>query len=499
LFKSIATEKWPVAKADVRGNLKRIIMKKLLIFKMFLVILLMLSGCSVGPDYKRPDAPVPSSYKELKGWREALPRDQEIRTKWWEAFGDPILNSLAEQVNVSNQSIALAESQYRQAQALVKLARANYVPTVSAGAAYTRSLPSGTTGTNGIVNQNQVSLSAAWELDLWGKVRRQVESSKASAEASFADLQAMRLSMQTELALSYFQLQILDAQKKNLEEAVTAYEKALELTSNRYNAGVVAKADVAAAQTQLKSTQAQAIDVGVQRAQLEHAIATLIGKPPADFSLAPVTITLPQIKIPVALPSDLLERRPDIASAERKMAAANAQIGVAKAAYYPTISLSGALGYASSELATLFTSPSFFWAIGPMALSATLLDGGARMAQTEQVMAAYDGTVAFYRQTVLTGFQNVEDNLAALRILAEEAQMQEQAVNSAHESVTLTTNQYKSGIVSYLNVVTTQIIALNNERAAINISGQRLSAAVLLIKALGGGWSTQEVSGGDKK
>jgi efflux transporter, outer membrane factor (OMF) lipoprotein, NodT family len=474
-------------------------MKKLLIFKMFLVILLMLSGCSVGPDYKRPDAPVPSSYKELKGWREALPRDQEIRTKWWEAFGDPILNSLAEQVNVSNQSIALAESQYRQAQALVKLARANYVPTVSAGAAYTRSLPSGTTGTNGIVNQNQVSLSAAWELDLWGKVRRQVESSKASAEASFADLQAMRLSMQTELALSYFQLQILDAQKKNLEEAVTAYEKALELTSNRYNAGVVAKADVAAAQTQLKSTQAQAIDVGVQRAQLEHAIATLIGKPPADFSLAPVTITLPQIKIPVALPSDLLERRPDIASAERKMAAANAQIGVAKAAYYPTISLSGALGYASAELATLFTSPSFFWAIGPMALSATLLDGGARMAQTEQVMAAYDGTVAFYRQTVLTGFQNVEDNLAALRILAEEAQMQEQAVNSAHESVTLTTNQYKSGIVSYLNVVTTQIIALNNERAAINISGQRLSAAVLLIKALGGGWSTQEVSGGDKK
>jgi NodT family efflux transporter outer membrane factor (OMF) lipoprotein len=474
-------------------------MKKLLIFKMFLVILLMLSGCSVGPDYKRPDAPVPSSYKELKGWREALPRDQEIRTKWWEAFGDPILNSLAEQVNVSNQSIALAESQYRQAQALVKLARANYVPTVSAGAAYTRSLPSGATGTDGIVNQNQVSLSAAWELDLWGKVRRQVESSKASAEASFADLQAMRLSMQTELALSYFQLQILDAQKKNLEEAVTAYEKALELTSNRYNAGVVAKADVAAAQTQLKSTQAQAIDVGVQRAQLEHAIATLIGKPPADFSLAPVTITLPQIKIPVALPSDLLERRPDIASAERKMAAANAQIGVAKAAYYPTISLSGALGYASSELATLFTSPSFFWAIGPMALSATLLDGGARMAQTEQVMAAYDGTVAFYRQTVLTGFQNVEDNLAALRILAEEAQMQEQAVNSAHESVTLTTNQYKSGIVSYLNVVTTQIIALNNERAAINISGQRLSAAVLLIKALGGGWSTQEVSGGDKK
>jgi NodT family efflux transporter outer membrane factor (OMF) lipoprotein len=474
-------------------------MKKILILKMLLVVLLVISGCSVGPDYKRPDAPVSSSYKELKGWREALPRDQEIRTKWWEAFGDPILNSLAEQVNVSNQSIDLAESQYRQAQALVQLARANYFPTLNAGAAYTHSLPSGGGGTSSIVNEHQVSLNAAWEVDLWGKVRRQVEGSTASAEASFADLQAMRLSMQAELALNYFQLRILDAQKKNLEEAVAAYGKALELTSNRYNAGVVAKADVAAAQTQLKSTQAQAIDVGVQRAQLEHAIAILTGKPPADFSLTPVTFAPTQIKIPVGIPSDLLERRPDIASAERKMAAANAQIGVAKAAYYPSISLSGSLGYASAELASLFTSPSFFWAIGPMALAATLFDGGARKAQTEQAMAAYDGTVAFYRQTVLTGFQNVEDNLAALRILDEEAQMQEQAVNYAHESVTLTTNQYRAGIVSYLNVVTTQIIALTNERAAISISGQRLNAAVLLVKALGGGWSASAAPGVTQK
>jgi NodT family efflux transporter outer membrane factor (OMF) lipoprotein len=473
-------------------------MKKLLILQILLVVLLITSGCSVGPDYKRPDAPVPSSYKELKDWREALPRDQEIKTNWWEAFGDSTLNSLAEQVNVSNQSIALAESQYRQARALVQLARANYFPTVTAGASYTRSGGPADAGYS-TVDQHQVSLNAAWEVDLWGKVRRQVESSTASAEASFADLQAMRLSMQAELALNYFQLRILDAQKKNLEEAVTAYVKALELTQNRYNAGVAAKADVAAAQTQLKSTQAQAIDVGVQRAQLEHAIAILIGKPPADFSLAPVTYVGPQIKIPVAIPSDLLERRPDIASAERKMAAANAQIGVAKAAYYPSISLSGSLGYASAELASLFTSPSFFWAIGPMALAATLFDAGARKAQTEQAMAAYDGTVAFYRQTVLTGFQDVEDNLAALRILDEEAQMQEQAVNSAHESVTLTTNQYRAGIVSYLNVVTAQTIALTNERAAITISGQRLNAAVLLIKALGGGWSTSESPGGNQK
>jgi NodT family efflux transporter outer membrane factor (OMF) lipoprotein len=468
-------------------------MKKLLIFKILLVILVVISGCSVGPDYKRPDAPVPSSFKELKGWREALPRDQEIRTKWWEAFDDSILNSLEEQVTVSNQSIALAESQYRQAQALVQLARANYFPTIGASAAFTRSQPAG--NTTDIVNQHEVSLNATWEVDLWGKVRRQVESSKASAEASFADLQAMRLSMQAELALNYFQLRILDAQKKNLEDAVSAYGKALELTQNRYKAGVVAKADVAAAQTQLKSAQAQAIDVGVQRAQLEHAIAILTGKPPADFSLTPVIFVQPQIKIPVAIPSDLLERRPDIASAERKMAAANALVGVAKAAYYPTLSLSGSLGYASSELASLFTSPSFFWALGPTALAATLFDGGARKAQTEQAMAAYDGTVAFYRQTVLAGFQDVEDNLAALRILDEEAQSQELAVKSARESVILTTNQYKAGIVSYLNVVTVQTIALTNERSAINISGQRLNAAVLLVKALGGGWSALEAHG----
>jgi NodT family efflux transporter outer membrane factor (OMF) lipoprotein len=467
---------------------------------MFLsVLLLVISGCAVGPDYKRPDAPVPSSFKELKGWREALPRDQEIRTKWWEAFGDSILNTLAEQVNdVSNQSIALAESQYRQAQALVQLARANYFPTVAAGASYTRSGGPADAGYS-TVDQHQVSLNAAWEVDLWGKVRRQVESSTATAEASFADLQAMRLSMQAELALNYFQLRTLDAQKQNLEEAVGAYGKALDLTQNRYTAGVAAKADVAAAQTQLKSTQAQAIDVGVQRAQLEHAIAILTGKPPADFSLAPVTFAPPQIKIPVGIPSDLLERRPDIASAERKMAAANAQIGVAKAAYYPSLSLSGSLGYASADLASLFTSPSFFWALGPMTLAATLFDAGARKAQTEQAMAAYDGTVAFYRQTVLTGFQDVEDNLAALRILDEEAQMQEQAVNSAHESVTLTTNQYRAGFVSYLNVVTAQTIALTNERAAITIGGQRLTAAVLLVKALGGGWSVPETPGGNQK
>jgi NodT family efflux transporter outer membrane factor (OMF) lipoprotein len=462
-------------------------MKKIFVLTIVLAVLI---GCSVGPDYRRPDVTVPANFKELKGWREAQPRDQEIRTKWWETFGDSILNSLEEQVNVSNQSVALAESQYRQAQAQVQLARANYFPTLSAGASYTGSAQAG--DAYNTVNQHQVALNASWELDVWGKVRRQVEAGTAAAEASFADLQAMRLSMQAQLALNYFQLRTLDAEKKNFEDVVVAYSKALELTQNRYNAGVAAKSDVVQAQTQLKTTQAQAIDIGVQRAQFEHAIASLIGKAPADFSLAPAEIKLPQLKIPVSLPSDLLERRPDIASAERRMAAANAQIGVAKAAYYPSLTLSGSLGYQSATLASLLTTPSFFWALGPMAMAATLFDGGARQAQTKQALAAYDGTVAFYRQNVLTGFQEVEDNLAALRILDEEAQMQEQAVNAARESVALTTNQYKAGIVNYLNVVTAQTIALTNERTAISISGQRRNAAVLLVKALGGGWNVAD-------
>ena len=465
-------------------------MNKMLKFKVLLAFLAAILGCSVGPDYQRPTAPLPASYRELTGWREALPRDQEIGLKWWEVFGDPELNALAEQVNVSNQSIAVAESQYRQARAAVQLVRAGYFPTLGAGAAFTRQKTAGNVGST--FNQHQVSLNASWEIDLWGKVRRQVESSSASAEASFADLQAMRLSMQTELALNYFQLRTLDAQKKNFDEAVKAYEKALELTQNRYRAGVAAKADVEAARTQLKSTEAQATDIGVQRAQLEHAIALLIGKPPADFSLSLASPVLTRVKIPVALPSDLLERRPDIAAAERMMAAANAQIGVAKAAYYPSISLSGSVGYASAALASLFTTPSFFWALGPMAVTATIFDGGARQAQTEGAKAAYDGAVASYRQAVLMGFQEVEDNLAALRILDEEMQFQEEAIKSARESVRLTTNQYKAGIVSYLNVVTAQTIALTNERNGIGITGQQLKAAVLLIKGLGGGWVASE-------
>jgi len=460
----------------------------LLTAAVMVMALLGLSACSVGPDYVKPQTQVPAAYKEMKGWKLASPQDGIARGKWWKMFGDPVLDELTAQVNVSNQTIILAEAQYRQAAAQVRLARANYFPTVGADAAYQRSR--GPSTGNEISNVHQLSLGASWELDIWGKVRRQVEAGTAIAQASSADLEAMRLSMQTELVLNYYQLRMIDEQKKNLDNAVAAYAKVLMLTENRYQAGVVAKADVVQARTQLKSTEAQAIDLGIYRAQLEHAIAILIGKPPADFTLPTAEFRWPEILIPVGIPSELLERRPDIASAERRMAAANAQIGVAKAAYYPSLTLSGSLGYQGAELANLFTSPHFFWAIGPMVAAATLFDGGARRAKTDQARAAYDSAVAYYRQTVLAAFQDVEDNLAALRILKEEAEVQDQAVGSARESVRLTTNQYKAGTVSYLSVAVVQTAALANERTAISISAQRLRAAALLVKALGGGWST---------
>ncbi|MRR51440.1 MAG: efflux transporter outer membrane subunit [Rhodocyclaceae bacterium] len=448
---------------------------------------LLLCSCSVGPDYVRTKTDAPAVYKELKGWKVAAPQDEIARGKWWEIFGDPVLDHLAAQINVSNQSIALAESQYRQAAAQVRLARSNYFPVVGTDAAYQRSR--GPATGNEIANVHQLSLNASWELDIWGKVRRQVEAGTAAAAASLADLEAMRLSLQTELVLDYYQLRMIDEQKKNLDRSIAAYEKVLKLTEHRFRAGVAAKADVVQAQTQLKSTQAQAIDLGIFRAELEHAIAILIGKPPARFSLPAAEFAWPQITIPVGLPSELLERRPDIAAAERRMAAANAQIGVAKAAYYPTLTLSGSLGYQGAELANLFTSPHFFWAIGPLVAAATIFDGGARAAKTDQARAAYEGAVANYRQTVLTAFQGVEDNLAALRILEEEAKVQDEAVGAARESVRITTNQYQAGTVSYLSVAVVQTAALANERTAISISGQRMRAAALLVKALGGGWS----------
>ena len=454
---------------------------------------LLLLGCTVGPDYVRPDVETPAAFKE--GWKQAEPRDHENRGKWWEAFRDPLLNGLQEQVDISNQNLAKAEAQFRQASALVESARAAYFPTVTGGVSTTRSRSSSTTVaqpssvpvSRGVVTSHNLPFNAAWEADVWGKISRTVEANLAGAQASAADLEAARLSAQAQLAQNYFQLRALDAQQQLLEDTVAAYERSLQLTQNRYTAGVVAKADVVQAQTQLKTTQAQAIDVGVQRAQLEHAIALLVGKPASSFSIPRAPLSAAPPRVPAALPSELLERRPDIAAAERRVAAANAQIGVTKAAFFPSFTLSAGTGFQSATMAQWLTAPSRFWSIGP-AISLPIFDGGLRRVLNDQAIAAYDATVAAYRQTVLAGFQEVEDNLAAMRILEQEASVQEEALKSARQSVELTTNQYKAGTVSYLNVIAVQTTALGNERTAVDILNRRLAASVLLVKALGGGW-----------
>jgi len=454
--------------------------------------LLLLTGCTVGPDYVRPDVQKPAAYKEANGWKVAQPQDAIARGKWWEMYGDFELNALMGQVQIANLNVAQAEAAYRQARAVAQAARAAYFPTISVGASITRSAQSETLGRAlpsqlGTVTDYLLPVDLTWELDLWGRVRRNVESQQAAAQASAADFENIQLSAQAELAQDYFLLRALDTQKQLLDASVAAYEKSLQLTKNRYAGGVASRADVAQEETQLRTTQAQAIDVTVQRAQLEHAIAILIGKPPSEFTLPPATLAALQPPVPPGVPSTLLERRPDVAAAERRIAAANAQIGVAIAAYYPTVTLGASFGFETSDASRWLEWPSHFWSIGP-SISETVFDAGLRRAQTAQARAIYDQNVAFYRQTVLTGFKEVEDNIAALRILEEEARVQADAVRSAEESVSLTTNQYKAGIVSYLNVVIAQAAALNNEQTAVSIQNRRLAASVLLIKALGGGW-----------
>jgi NodT family efflux transporter outer membrane factor (OMF) lipoprotein len=335
-------------------------------------------------------------------------------------------------------------------------------------------------------------VDVSWEIDVWGRIRRLVESSRAGVQASAADLQNARLSAQTELAQDYFELRALDAQKRLLDDSVADFQKSLDLTRNQYAAGIVSRADVLLAETQLKTTQAQAIDVGVQRAQLEHAIALLVGKTPSEVSVSVLALSTQPPAIPLGLPSQLLERRPDIAAAERRVAEANAQIGVAEAAYFPTVSLGAAGGFESSTFAKWISAPSRFWSVGPT-ITETVFDGGLRRAQTAEARAVYDASVALYRETVLAGFQQVEDNIAALRILENEAQVQDEAVKAAQQTVVVTTNQYKAGIISYLNVIVAQTAALSNERTAINILGNRLNGSVLLIKALGGGWDASSL------
>jgi NodT family efflux transporter outer membrane factor (OMF) lipoprotein len=478
------------------------------------------AGCMVGPDYRRPPAAVPAAWKEAPpvDWKLAEPRDQLRRGKWWEAFGDPQLNALEEQVSSGNQSVAQAEAQFRAARAAAAVARGALFPTVTAGASVDNSRSpvsrggtagttggsggSGSTGTGstsggstGSVTVFQVPVDLSYELDAWGKVRRQVESSVANAQASAADLETVRLSMQAELAADYFELHGLDAQRQLLDSTVSAYLTALNLTTNRYQQGIASGVDVAQAQTQLETTRAQSIDLGVQRAALEHAIAMLTGRPPAELTIPPAPIGVTPPAIPPALPSELVERRPDVAAAERRAAAANAQVGVAQAAYFPTFSLTASAGFESTKLAKLFTWPSRFWSLGAAAVE-TVFNGGARRAATEQAKANYDAAAAGYRQSALAAFQQVEDNLSALRVLSDEAAQQAAAVAAAEHSLALANNRYQGGVTSYLEVITAENAALGNERAAVDILTRRMTAAVNLVKALGGGWRSEDLPAG---
>ena len=441
---------------------------------------LAVAGCMVGPDYVRPAAPAPAAYKEMQGWKAAQPQDTAPRGKWWLVFRDPDLDALEAQVDLGNQSIQAAAARVREAQAATDAARAGLFPGVGAGASAGRS--SRTTGSPSVANAYNAALDVSWEVDLWGRVRRGVEASAATAQASTADLAAATLSAQALLAQSYFLLRVQDAQIALLRDTAAGYEKSLQLTKNQYAAGIVARGDVAQAEAQLKSTQAQVYDAAISRAQFEHAIAVLVGKPPAELAIVPKSLAAVFPVIPVALPSELLERRPDIAAAERRTAAANAQIGVAQAAFYPSLSLSAGGGLQSSALGDLLSLPSRYWALGA-GLAQTIFDAGLRSAQKAQAVAAYDETVANYRGTVLTAFQEVEDNLVALSLLEQEAAVQAEAVAAARQSVTIATNQYKAGIATYIAVVVLQAGALSNERTELAILARRLSASVGLIDA----------------
>lgn len=462
---------------------------------------LLLAGCAVGPDYKRPDAPVTEAFKEATDtttdanawrgdWKTAEPQDAVARADWWTVFGDPQLDALMSEVQISNQNIKAAEAQYRQAVAALQAARAGFLPTVDAQAGASRAR--GASGNT--LNGQSLTLGAAWEIDVWGRVRRQVESSEASAQASQADLASTLLSTQATLAQSFFLLRVADAQKALLDRTVADYQKSLQLVQNQYAAGTAQRSDVLQSETQLKSAQAQQIDIQITRAQLEHAIAVLVGKPPAALSLAADDFGKAPPRVPAAVPSALLERRPDIGAAERRMASANAQIGVAQAAYYPTLSLSASGGLTASTLARWMSLPDRIWSIGG-GLAGTLFDGGLRSAAKAQAVAAYDQTVANYRQTVLSAFQEVEDNLAAQRLLEQEAVVQNDALRSAREALALVNNRYRAGTAGLLDVLTAQTAAYTAERTALSIAGRQYTAAVVLIKALGGNWHPQPLDG----
>lgn len=482
-----------------------------------LVITVLFGACTVGPNYRRPVAPVPPNYKEppppgfkespgsQANWEQAKPMEGVVRGKWWETYNDPALNALEEQVAISNQNVLLAEAQFREARATIKIARSALFPAVTVGAGVTTSsgsssLRPGQVSTAGItaastgVNQfYTLPFDLTWQLDLWGGIRRALAAATNTAQASEAQLENARLSFQATLAEDYFSLHGLDARKKILDDSTKLFEQFLDLTNFRFQNGVASEADVALAQTQLETTRAQAIDVGVQRAEFEHAIAILIGKPPAELSIPELAWNTPPPAVPVGVPSQLLERRPDIAAAEREVAAANERIGVAKAAYYPTLSLTGSAGLESSMISTLLSWPSRFWSLGPQ-LTETILDFGSRRGALQETEATYDATVATYRQTVLTAFQQVEDGLSSLRILEQESGAQSQAVEAAQHSLDVSTDQYKNGVADYLQVITAQTTLLTNQVTLVGILTNRMVASVSLIEALGGGWDASQLS-----
>ena len=471
--------------------------------------ILLLSGCMVGPKYKQPAVPLapgfketpPSSFKESDGWKTAQPNDQALRGDWWTIFGDPQLNALEVQVDSANQDLKVAEANFRAARAAIRFYRASEAPTISTAPGiqslrassnqpyFNSSKPNSTTG------DFTLPFDLSYEIDLWGRIRRSVTSAREQAQASAADLETARLSLHAELAIDYFEVRSADAQIKLLDETVKTYTEALQLTQDRYEGGVAPESDVAQAHTQLETARVQDTDITIQRAEFEHAIAVLVGKPPAalDLPITPLTVQPPALpEVPGLLPSQLLERRPDIAASERRMASANEQIGIAQAAFYPTLSLGAAAGFMGTSALNWFTWPSRFWAVGPQ-LSETLFDAGRRRASSDITIANYDATVASYRQTSLTAFQQVEDSLAALRVLETEQQQQRQATLAAEQSLDLFQTRYQGGVDTYLQVVTWQTAALQNERNDIDLIRRRLEASVLLMKAVGGGWSIQQL------
>jgi len=465
----------------------------------------LMTGCAVGPKYERPALPVPSgfkepppeAFKETKDWKAAQAgQPMPLPAKWWEAFGDPQLNQIEEQVLIGNQDLKVAEARFRQARALIRLNKSAEFPTVSVGpsvgAVRTSANRPYAPGNVGAGGDFALPFDFSWELDLWGRVRKNVAAATDTAKAAAADSAAAVLAVQAETAFDYFELRSADAQQRLLNDTVAAYTQAYELTKNRFEGGASPKSEVAQALTQLEQTRAQSTDIGVQRAQFEHAIAILLGKAPAEFSIAPAVTQLQPPTVPVGVPSQLLERRPDIAASELRVMEANEQVGLTKIAFYPTVMLSAALGLEGTSLLNWFNWPSRFWAVGP-SLAQTIFDGGRRRAASESAAAGYDATVAEYRQTTLTAFQQVEDSLSALRILEKESGQQRDAVVSAQESLGLFENRYKGGVDNYLQVITAQTILLSNQRTEIDILRRRMDASVLLIKALGGGWDVTKL------